>query len=324
MASLDFEGIRTRHPVTATAKRLGLELRRSGQRMVMLCPFHADRNPSATLYPDGGGYCYTCHNHFDSIDLVRRVLHLGFREACVWLDGPDGSPPPVSPASRCSKAQKSLRRPPLGEVAQLWMESRRASEDDGLAAWLESFRLCPRLIGDLDLVRALPRKIPCPSWAGGKRPWSRTEWRALFPVYSSSGEMAGLRARWLGASPPPSKQPKTLAMNGCSTKGLVLADAPAVRLLQEGPSGADSSSESIKPILVITEGERDYAVMAHEMMEKSHVAVLGITSGAWDETIASRIPKEWTVEIYTDHDDAGHAYAKKIRQSLPHHEVTRG
>ena len=97
-----------------------------------------------------------------------------------------------------------------------------------------------------------------------------------------------------------------------------------MELLRKGPDHAHTGTEGVNPILVITEGERDFAVMAHESMEKPHIAVMGITSGAWDTSLASRIPGRWTVEIRTDHDPTGNAYAKTIHQSLPNHEVTRG
>ena len=150
---LDIEGIRSCHPARVTAERLGLIIRRSGQQWSILCPFHDDRNPSAVLYPGDTGYCFTCQKPFDSIDLVRQVAGLGFREACAWLEGTDGHTSaslrlPVAPGSL-----DSFRGASRGEVMELWMGSRRASEDDELAAWLESFRLCPSLVGDLDLTR---------------------------------------------------------------------------------------------------------------------------------------------------------------------------
>ena len=57
-------------------------------------------------------------------------------------------------------------------------------------------------------------------------------------------------------------------MNGCTTRGLVLADACAVSLRRKVLTMRITGTEGVNPILVITEGERDFAVMAHESMEK--------------------------------------------------------
>ena len=49
------------YPIEAVVAAAGVRLRRSGTRLVGRCPFHADRTPSFTVYPEQGTYhCYGC------------------------------------------------------------------------------------------------------------------------------------------------------------------------------------------------------------------------------------------------------------------------
>lgn len=48
----------------------------SGRRLSLRCPFHSDRTPSFSLYPDGSYYCFGCSAHGkNSIDFC---LQLGY------------------------------------------------------------------------------------------------------------------------------------------------------------------------------------------------------------------------------------------------------
>jgi len=85
--------------VIAAAEKLGLTLRRSGGKAYACCLFHADKNPSMCLYPDGHFYCFTCHAHGDAANLYMQALGLGAREAAervcrdfglAWEDAPRG------------------------------------------------------------------------------------------------------------------------------------------------------------------------------------------------------------------------------------------
>ena len=49
------------YPIEDVVARTGVALRRSGARLVGRCPFHDDRTPSFTVYPEQGTYhCYGC------------------------------------------------------------------------------------------------------------------------------------------------------------------------------------------------------------------------------------------------------------------------
>ena len=70
-----FEAARQADCVQA-AERLGLRIRRSGNRAFTCCLFHAERTPSMCLYPGKGGfYCFGCHAHGDAIALYAQALN---------------------------------------------------------------------------------------------------------------------------------------------------------------------------------------------------------------------------------------------------------
>ena len=63
--------------------RLG-RLKKSGNGYKTNCPFHTDRNPSFSLYKEGGDWrfrCFGCEVSGDVIEFVMKKDELGFREA---------------------------------------------------------------------------------------------------------------------------------------------------------------------------------------------------------------------------------------------------
>lgn len=56
-------------------------VRRQGARWVTTCPFHADKNPSLVLYPDGKGYCFGCGWTGDALDYIAATQNVSLKEA---------------------------------------------------------------------------------------------------------------------------------------------------------------------------------------------------------------------------------------------------
>jgi DNA primase len=62
-------------------------LRRSGDSLVGLCPFHSDHHPSLVVYPATGTfYCFGCRKHGDVITFVQEHEQLTFGQALKVLD----------------------------------------------------------------------------------------------------------------------------------------------------------------------------------------------------------------------------------------------
>jgi len=73
---------------TDTAAVVGeqVALRRVGNRLVGLCPFHTEKSPSFSVNAaEGLYYCFGCQARGDVITFVRETQHLDFSEAVHWL-----------------------------------------------------------------------------------------------------------------------------------------------------------------------------------------------------------------------------------------------
>jgi DNA primase len=87
---IDVEQVRTAHPIAAAVEQRGVTLRPVGRRFVGRCPFHPDREPSFTVYPETQSYfCFGCGAGGDVIDFVARHERLDFRAAVARLGACD-------------------------------------------------------------------------------------------------------------------------------------------------------------------------------------------------------------------------------------------
>ena len=72
-----------------------VNLRRRGKNLVGLCPFHNEKTPSFTVYPENGSfYCFGCGVGGDVITFVRRMENLDYMEAVKQLADRAGLPLP--------------------------------------------------------------------------------------------------------------------------------------------------------------------------------------------------------------------------------------
>ena len=63
-----------------------VSLKRRGKNLVGLCPFHSEKTPSFTVYPENGSfYCFGCGAGGDVITFVRRMENLDYVEAVKFL-----------------------------------------------------------------------------------------------------------------------------------------------------------------------------------------------------------------------------------------------
>ena len=72
-----------------------MHLRRRGRTLTGLCPFHNEKTPSFTVYPDTQSfYCFGCGAAGDAITFVRKINNLGYVEAVKQLAARAGMPMP--------------------------------------------------------------------------------------------------------------------------------------------------------------------------------------------------------------------------------------
>jgi len=202
------------------------------------------RTPSCSVRCAADGtlavHCFACDVGGDVFDLVavahgldtRRdfpeVLRLAAELAGVELGG-IGIARGVSRARPCSAPEPNY--PPATEVSDLRAACCPVGEVSEVAAWLNSRALDAGAVEDFDLARALPSGVRLPCWAGCRgKTWGEAGYRLLLPMFDKLGALRSLRARRV----VPGEGPKNLAPAGCSTGGLVMADALARKLLETG------------------------------------------------------------------------------------------
>ncbi|MCZ7576295.1 MAG: CHC2 zinc finger domain-containing protein [Dehalococcoidia bacterium] len=132
----DTEAIRRDHPIGDVAAASGLELRPTGGRLVGVCPFHGDSNPSLVIYPSSQSYyCFGCGAGGDVLDFVGRLHRVDFKEAAALLHCsaplPTGYARPAMPAT--VPAVDSARAAPIIEAAVAFYEAAIWSQPKVLA-----------------------------------------------------------------------------------------------------------------------------------------------------------------------------------------------
>lgn len=63
-----------------------VQVKRRGRNLVGLCPFHSEKTPSFTVYPDSQSFfCFGCGAGGDVVTFIRRMENLDYREALKFL-----------------------------------------------------------------------------------------------------------------------------------------------------------------------------------------------------------------------------------------------
>lgn len=84
MANL-FEAARTVSATEAAERYIGVQLKRTGRNMVCRCPWHKDKSPSLTFFPDGGFKCFGCQAKGTSIDVLILTFGIDARAAALRI-----------------------------------------------------------------------------------------------------------------------------------------------------------------------------------------------------------------------------------------------
>lgn len=77
--------LRFRNPIENIASSY-VNLKRFGNVMKGLCPFHNEKTPSFTIYPETGSYyCFGCQNGGDVVTFIRNIENLDYVESVKYL-----------------------------------------------------------------------------------------------------------------------------------------------------------------------------------------------------------------------------------------------
>ena len=63
-----------------------VELKKRGKNLVGLCPFHNEKTPSFTVYPENGSfYCFGCGVGGDVFSFIKLIENLDYADAIRYL-----------------------------------------------------------------------------------------------------------------------------------------------------------------------------------------------------------------------------------------------
>uniref|UniRef100_A0A6H1ZRQ8 Putative primase n=1 Tax=viral metagenome TaxID=1070528 RepID=A0A6H1ZRQ8_9ZZZZ len=136
-ARLDLEAIRADNPLPSVVGG-AIKLHRAGNEFKGLCPFHAERSPSFTIYRGGRRFmCFGCGAEGDVFDFVSRMHGVGLRDAAIMLGHGEVVTTAVAPlppaededSDRVDEARAiwANAAPAAGTLAETYLRSRGLS-----------------------------------------------------------------------------------------------------------------------------------------------------------------------------------------------------
>ena len=111
---IDIDALKARISIEQVIEACGVELHRTGAELAALCPFHSERTPSFKVTPSEQlYYCAGCGQGGDSIEFIRELYGLGFRDAAEKLAEIAGGGMPVEGGEAAPKrASRKEHAPP--------------------------------------------------------------------------------------------------------------------------------------------------------------------------------------------------------------------
>ena len=77
----DIDAIKDAADPEGVASAIGMDLKKYGRRISVLCPAHDDRHHGSCFLTESGCHCYSCGKSMDVIDMVQFVCDITFTEA---------------------------------------------------------------------------------------------------------------------------------------------------------------------------------------------------------------------------------------------------
>jgi DNA primase len=196
-------------------------LKKRGTTLVGLCPFHSEKTPSFTVWPQSGHYhCFGCGAGGDGITFIRQIENLEYPEAVEFLAKRAGIEIPKNTFEQDNSKQK-LRVLELNRFAAHWFHERLFSpEGEKGLAYLKKRRLSDKTIKRFGLGYApegwdnLKKAANAAGFSNeelvnsflaskkNERTFDMFRNRVMFPIIDSAGGVIGFGGRVLDDSLP--------------------------------------------------------------------------------------------------------------------------
>ena len=322
------EEVKNRNPIDGVISRY-VELKRSGSNLHGLCPFHSERTPSFTVYPNHF-HCFGCGAGGDVITFVMRMDNMSYAEAVRSLaeragiplpdDAPAYVPKQVLSRERNYELNKAAARifyenlvSPAGEKAREYLDARELSRATrihfGLGFALDSYQALTNALVDKGFtIPEIKAAFLCGIGKNGK-PYDLFRNRIIFPIIDTAGHICAFGGRVMDASVPKYLNSADTPVFKKSKMLFALNFAKNIDMAAKGEQHAKTYAQSGE--IILCEGYMD-VISLHQAGFSNAVATLG-TAITQDH---ARILKNCAKRVYLcyDSDEAGKkATAKAIR-----------
>lgn len=311
--------IKYKNPIESVISQY-VNLKHRGKNMVGLCPFHNEKTPSFTVYPQNGSfYCFGCGAGGDVFSFVRLMDKVDYIDAVRLLAERSG----ISIVSDgFSDSMQNLRSKiyeinqetalyyykylisPQGKWALDYYLSRGLKMSTikhfGLGAAPDSWdsllkHLRAKGFSDNDMLQA---NVIVKGKNGGY--YDRFRNRTVFPIINIRGKVIGFSGR---ARPENEKQ---------GGKYVNTADTPVYKK-SENLFGMNFAKNYCSEQIILVEGNMD-VISVHQAGLQNTVAALGTAFTPQQAKLMSRYTKE--VVLTMDADEAGQKAVKKAAEIL--------
>lgn len=304
-----------------------VNLKRKGSNLVGLCPFHNEKTPSFTLYPENGSYyCFGCGAGGDVITFIRSIENLDYMEAIRFLAERAGLNLPQDGSYDDSMQRLKTRVLEINREAGkffhacLMSESGRAALDyltgRGLTiATIRHFGIgyapdsWDALLGHLKKRGYKEDEINVANLCSRSRKgnfFDRFRNRVMFPIIDLRGNVIAFSGR---------------VMPGVESNGQKYVNTSDTPVFKKSHNifGMNFAKNSCAERLILVEGQMD-AIALHQAGFTNAVAVQGTAFTSEQAKLIARYTKEAVVAM--DADAAGQKATDKVMRILSENGVT--
>ena len=297
-------------------------LKRAGSTLKGLCPFHNERTPSFTVYPNTNSfYCYGCQSGGDVVSFIKTAENLDYMEAVKFLADRSGM---SMPDTGYDDSVEKLRRTVLAinrETAKFYFQCLIEKCDDGIGAkYFASRNLSVETIKKFGLGYApdsynkLRNHLKSKGFSDsdlivanvcGKSQkddkiyvYDRFRRKVMFPIFDLRGNVIAFGGRKLPGDE--------------GAKYINSSDTPVFKK-SKNLYGLNLAKNSGSETVILTEGYMD-TIALHQAGFENAVGALGTSFTADQANLLSRYFKEIVVTM--DIDEAGQKATKRAIEIL--------
>lgn len=291
-----------------------VQLKKRGRNLICNCPFHSEKTPSFTVFPDTQSfYCFGCGAGGDIFTFVMKAENLDFMEAVRLIAERSGMTVPERKSNSPDNSQRRTRIYEMNRLAaNFFFKNLVNGRDKAGLDYFKSRQLSPQTIKKFglgyasdswdELCTMLTSKgyseyEITDAWLAGRsqknnRLFDMFRKRVMFPIVDMRGNVIGFGGRVLDDS-----KPKYL-----NTSKTLVFDKGSNLFAMNYAKNSDSKR------LILCEGYMD-VIAVHQAGFDNAVATLGTAITPDQARLVKRYAEE--VIIAYDSDGAGQAAARK-------------